>query len=69
AGEDGQWAWADARIDGDTVVVSSPSVPHPINVRYAWQSNPLATLFNGAGFPAGPFRTDTYPLVTQKPAQ
>jgi sialate O-acetylesterase len=34
-------------------------------VRYAWQSNPRATLFNGAGFPAAPFRTDAYPLVTE----
>jgi sialate O-acetylesterase len=66
AGEDGQWSWADAKIDGDTVVVSSPTVAHPLVVRYAWQSNPLATLFNGAGFPAAPFRTDTYMLVTQK---
>jgi sialate O-acetylesterase len=69
AGEDGQWAWADAKIDGDTVVVSSAKVPHPLVVRYAWQSNPLATLFNGAGLPAGPFRTDDMPLVTQKAAQ
>lgn len=66
AGEDGRWAWAEARIDGDTVIVSSPAVAHPLVVRYAWQSNPLATLFNGAGFPAAPFRTDTYPLATQK---
>ncbi|MGN6363804.1 sialate O-acetylesterase [Asticcacaulis taihuensis] len=65
AGEDGRWAWANAKIDGDTVMVSSPAVPHPVVVRYAWQSNPLATLFNGAGFPAAPFRTDTYTLVTQ----
>ncbi|WP_443750127.1 sialate O-acetylesterase [Asticcacaulis solisilvae] len=69
AGEDGQWAWADARIDGDTVVVSSPSVAHPLTVRYAWQSNPVATLFNGAGFPAAPFRTDSARLVTQKPGE
>ncbi len=66
AGEDGHWAWADARIEGDTIVVSSPAVAHPLSVRYAWQSNPAATLFNGAGFPAAPFRTDNYPLVTQK---
>jgi sialate O-acetylesterase len=66
AGEDGQWAWAEAKLDGDTVVLSSPAVPHPTAARYAWQSNPQATLFNGAGFPAGPFRTDSYPLVTQK---
>jgi len=65
AGDDRKWAWADARIDGNTVVVSSPSVPNPKQVRYAWQSNPAATLFNGAGLPAGPFRTDTWPGKTE----
>ena len=64
AGEDHKWVWADARIQGDTIVVSSPSVPKPTQVRYAWQSNPLATLYNGAGLPAGPFRTDTWPGMT-----
>ena len=65
AGEDRKWYWADARIEGDTVVVSSPSVPNPKEVRYAWQSNPAATLFNGAGLPAGPFRTDKWPGITE----
>jgi sialate O-acetylesterase len=65
AGDDRKWSWADARIEGDTVVVSSPSVPHPTQVRYAWQSNPAATLFNGAGLPAVPFRTDTWPGETE----
>jgi sialate O-acetylesterase len=65
AGEDRKWYWADAHIDGDTVVVSSLSVPNPKEVRYAWQSNPAATLFNGAGLPAGPFRTDTWPGITE----
>ena len=65
AGEDRKWYWADAHIEGDTVVVSSPSVPNPKEVRYAWQSNPAATLFNGAGLPAGPFRTDTWPGITE----
>jgi len=65
AGDDHKWYWADARIEGDTVVVSSPSVPNPKEVRYAWQSNPAATLFNGAGLPAAPFRTDTWPLKTE----
>ena len=65
AGEDRKWYWAEARIEGDTVVVSSPSVPNPQEVRYAWQSNPTATLFNGAGLPAGPFRTDTWPGITE----
>jgi sialate O-acetylesterase len=69
AGEDRKWYWADAHIEGDTVVVSSPSVPNPKEVRYAWQSNPAATLFNGAGLPVGPFRTDNWPGITegQKP--
>jgi len=64
AGEDHKWYWADARIEGDTVVVSSASVPSPKEVRYAWQSNPVATLFNGAGLPAGPFRSDNWPGLT-----
>jgi len=65
AGDDHKWHWADARIEGDTVVVSSPDVTHPIETRYAWQSNPAATLFNGAGLPAVPFRTDTWPEITE----
>jgi sialate O-acetylesterase len=65
AGDDRKWYWADARIEGHTVVVSSPSVPNPTQVRYAWQSNPAATLFNGAGLPAVPFRTDNWPGKTE----
>ncbi len=64
AGEDRKWYWADARIEGDAVIVSSVKVPQPKAVRYAWQSNPLATLFNGAGLPAGPFRTDDWAGLT-----
>jgi sialate O-acetylesterase len=64
AGEDHKWYWADARIEGDVIVVSSASVPNPKEVRYAWQSNPVATLFNGAGLPAGPFRSDNWPGLT-----
>ncbi len=62
AGADHRWHWAKARIVGDTVVVSSPEVPDPVAARYAWQGNPLATLFNTAGLPAIPFRTDDWPL-------
>ena len=65
AGEDRKWAWAYAKIDGDTVVVSASAVPDPKEVRYAWQSNPGATLFNGAGLPAAPFRTDNWPGTTE----
>jgi sialate O-acetylesterase len=59
AGEDGKWFWASAKIEGNAVIVSAPEVPQPKAARYAWQANPLATLFNGAGLPAVPFRTDT----------
>lgn len=58
-GKDQQWAWADARIEGDSVVVESPSVPAPVAVRYAWADNPTGNLYNAAGFPASPFRTDS----------
>ena len=58
AGNDLKWVWAEVRLEGDTVVISSPAIPEPKFVRYAWQANPLATLFNGAGLPAVPFRTD-----------
>ena len=64
AGEDRKFVWADARIDGDTVVVSSPKVLKPVAVRYAWADNPIANLYNRAGLPASPFRTDDWPGVT-----
>ncbi len=56
AGKDRQWHWAEAEIEGDTVVLTSESVREPVAARYAWQSFPNATLFNGAGLPAVPFR-------------
>jgi sialate O-acetylesterase len=58
AGADKKFVWADARIEGNTVVVSSPQVKQPVAVRYAWANNPVATLYNAAGLPALPFRTD-----------
>ncbi len=64
AGDDRKWFWAEAKIEGDTIIVSSPKVSEPKFARYAWQSNPVATLFNGAGLPAVPFRTDDLPGVT-----
>lgn len=63
-GEDRQWVWADAKIEGDTVVVESAQIARPVAVRYAWAGNPTCNLFNGAGFPASPFRTDDFPLRT-----
>ncbi len=59
AGADGRFYWADAFIDGDTVVVSSVHVEEPTAVRYAYSSNPEgANLYNMEGFPASPFKTD-----------
>lgn len=63
AGEDKQWHPAQAKIENNKVIVSSSAVPKPIAVRYAWKDNPEATLFNGAGLPATPFRTDDWPIV------
>jgi len=55
-GADGKWFWADeATISGNTVVVSSKSVPDPVKVRYAYAENPVANLYNTDGFPAVPF--------------
>ncbi|HOB74636.1 MAG TPA: sialate O-acetylesterase [Phycisphaerae bacterium] len=64
AGEDRKWQWAHADIEGDTVVVWSPRVPAPKAVRYAWAHNPICNLYNAAGLPAVPFRTDDWPGVT-----
>lgn len=64
AGADRKFVWAEARIDGDTIVVHAPAVPEPVAVRYAWADNPACTLYNGAHLPASPFRTDDWPGMT-----
>lgn len=58
AGADRKWIAADAVIDGQTVVVSSDQVTAPVAVRYAWADNPTCNLYNKAGLPAAPFRSD-----------
>jgi sialate O-acetylesterase len=61
AGADGKWVWADAVIEGDTVVVSSDKVAKPVAVRYAFSMNPAGcNLYNKEGLPASPFRTDDW---------
>jgi sialate O-acetylesterase len=61
AGADRRFVWAEARILGDQVIVSSPRVPNPVAVRYAWADNPdRANLYNVEGLPASPFRTDDW---------
>ena len=64
AGEDKKFAWADAKIDGNAVVVWSDKVPAPAALRYAWADNPECNLYNKEGIPASPFRTDDWPGVT-----
>lgn len=58
AGADGRFRPAVARIDKDTLLVSAKDVPEPAFVRYAFVNAPEANLYNGAGLPAAPFRTD-----------
>jgi sialate O-acetylesterase len=60
AGADRVFHAATAAIDGATVVVRSPAVSRPVAVRYAWSDAPDANLFNGAGLPAAPFRSDNW---------
>ena len=61
AGADRRFVWADARIERNTVIVSSPQVAAPVAVRYAWGNNPTrASLYGKSGLPAVPFRTDTW---------
>ncbi len=61
AGADGRFVWAEAKIEGDRVVVWSDQVAEPVAVRYAWGNNPdTANLYNREGLPASPFRTDTW---------
>ncbi len=61
AGEDRVWRWAAAVIENDCIVVSSPEVPAPVAVRYAFTANPEGPkLYNRTGLPAVPFRTDAW---------
>jgi len=65
AGADGTYHWADARIDGNTIVLRSTAVPRPETVRYAWATNPDVNLYNREGLPATPFRTDRRRLTSE----
>jgi sialate O-acetylesterase len=67
AGADHKWVWADAKIDGNTVVVSSPQISAPVAVRYSWAAFSDSNLANGAGLPAFPFRTDNWKGISGWP--
>ena len=64
AGADRKFYWANAEINGNTVVVYSEKVPKPVAVRYGWSANPDCNLYNSELLPASPFRTDNYPGIT-----
>ncbi|MCC6908421.1 MAG: beta galactosidase jelly roll domain-containing protein [Phycisphaerales bacterium] len=65
AGRDRRFVPAQARIEGGRVVVWSPDVAEPAAIRYGWDDDLQPNLFNVAGLPAAPFRTDDWPVVTQ----
>lgn len=66
AGEDRVFKAAKASIEGATVVVTSPEVRKPKAVRYGWHAMPKCNLMNRDGFPASPFRTDSWEAVGEK---
>ena len=66
AGSDQKFTYAKAWIEGNSIVVSSDQISNPAAVRFAWADNPEdANLFNKDGFPAVPFRTDTWKGITE----
>ena len=66
AGEDKKFVMAQARVDGNSLIVYSSEVPKPVAVRYGWSDVPLPGLSNEAKLPASPFRTDSWPGITEK---
>ncbi|MEJ7558887.1 MAG: sialate O-acetylesterase [Pedobacter sp.] len=64
AGSDQKFHWAEAKIIGNQIVVSSAAVANPVSVRYAWANNPVCNLVDGSGLPASPFKTDAWPDTT-----
>lgn len=60
AGVDKVFRPATAKIERETLLVTSPEVKWPAAVRYAWRNAPEANLYNGAGLPAAPFRSDDW---------
>jgi len=65
AGDDKVFHNAQAKLDGDTIIVSSPEVKSPTAVRFGWANFPQVNLWNSHGLPATPFRTDNWPGVTE----
>ena len=64
-GQDEKFFPAEAKIAGNDVILSSPRVPQPVAARYAWANDPQCNLYNQAGLPAPPFRTDDWMVTSQ----
>lgn len=61
AGSNKTFAWAQARIEGNKVIVWNDAIPNPVAVRYSWGQNPAGEkLYNTEDIPASPFRTDSW---------
>ena len=60
AGEDKKFVWGNAKIDGNTILVSNPGIAKPVAVRYGWGGNPPVSVYNKENLPASPFRTDSF---------
>jgi sialate O-acetylesterase len=66
AGADKKFRWAKGYIQDNNVILYNEEVPNPVAIRYAWADNPDdANLYNSAGLPASPFRTDQWPVTTE----
>jgi len=65
AGEDQRFYYAKATLDGNKVIVQNDKVANPVAVRYSWSNNPDGNLYNSAGLPASPFRTDNWKLISE----
>ena len=65
AGPNKNFVWADAKIEGNKVIISSPKVKNPVSVRYGWSRYPNCNLYNSIGLPASPFKTDNWKGITK----
>lgn len=61
-GEDKVFRQADVAVENDRLVVWNNAIKNPVAVRYCYSDYFIATVFNGAGLPLHPFRTDDYPI-------
>jgi sialate O-acetylesterase len=64
-GADRKFVWAQGKLEDNTLVLYNDQITTPVAVRYAWGNSPFVNLYNKENLPASPFRTDTWPGITQ----